>query len=129
MGSHLGLPAMATRCCRRLRKVDDGETPAMLRRRRGDDDAQEDEAMTMARSTWSGTARNGVEVRPEEYRTPARVRVAGDVDLLCEKKNEGHQRVRTGERRRVDHKVVAQTHCVVAGESKTAAETSDSGEQ
>ena len=75
----------------------------------------------MARSTWSGTARNGVEVRPEEYRTPARVRVAGDVDLLCEKKNEGHQQVRTGERIRIDHKVVARAHCAAAGELGTAA--------
>ena len=82
----------------------------------------------MARSTWSGTARNGVEVRPEEYRTPTRVRVAGDVDLLCEKKNEGHQRVRTGERRRVDHKVVARAHRMAGGELYTAAALTDSGE-
>ena len=68
-----------------LGKFDDGESPAMLRLRRGDDDAREDEAMTMVRSTWSGSARNGLEVRPGVFGN-GEIREGSLTSLRCGRK-------------------------------------------
>ena len=122
-------PAMETRWSSASRDVVDGEVPAMLWRRRDDDDVREVEARTMVTASWLGAARNGVGKPPEGLRTP--VRCEGDrVDVrLREKGNGRHQRVRKVKGTRGDQEVVALAHRVVVGVLKTAAASANSGER
>ena len=83
----------------------------------------------MVTTSWSGVARVGVGVRPEELRTPARYEGDRDVDWLREKKGQGPQRVRKVKGTRGDQEVVALAHRVVVGVLKTAAARTNSGEQ
>jgi hypothetical protein len=101
----------------------------ILRRREDDDGVRDDEAKTMVAAAWSGAARVGVEVRTETRRRRRDPKVDVDVVLLREKGRKGYQRMRTGERRRGDHRVVAQTHRVADAELTTAAVLSNSGER
>ena len=87
------------------------------------------ETRTMGRTARSWASRGDVGKWPEVHRAPARVRVDGATDLLWEKRNGRHQRVRTGEGMRMDHKMVELTHRAAAGELVTVAATVDSGEQ
>ena len=87
------------------------------------------ETRTMGRTARSRASRGDVGKWPEVHRAPARVRVDGAVDLLWEKRNGRHQRVRAGEGMRMDHKMAELTHRAAAGELVTVAATVDSGEQ
>ena len=128
MGPHLG-------CCRKWRcggassrDFVGGELPVVLRRRRSDDDVRLDEGKAKVWSTRSGTARENVGKRPEDFGRRRDSGTAGDVVPLRKKEEEGHHRVRQSEGERIDPKGAARSHVFADGELFTAVVTVYSGE-